>query len=140
MKKQDLKLSIVYALLITISAAFALVGTFLFIFLSCAFILLAELVSRRPRRGMASLASTVGVFLLLSAAMTTAPRSLLFRATIAVIWLFRCSLNTVGIEDLKSFQMKPNKSLQPTRGGALGLSRSRGLFYIAVPAWLSFSR
>jgi hypothetical protein len=34
----------------------------------------------------------------------------------------------------------PNKSLQPTRGYALGLSRSRGLFCVAVPAWLSSSR
>jgi hypothetical protein len=34
----------------------------------------------------------------------------------------------------------PNKSLQPTRGIALGSSRSRGLFYVAVPAWLSSSR
>jgi hypothetical protein len=34
----------------------------------------------------------------------------------------------------------PNKSLQPTRGGALGSSRSHELFYIAVPAWLSSSR
>jgi hypothetical protein len=30
-----------------------------------------------------------------------------------------------------------NKSLQPTRGGDLGSSRSRGLFYIAVTTWLS---
>jgi hypothetical protein len=33
-----------------------------------------------------------------------------------------------------------NKSLQPTRGVALGSSRSRGLFYVAVPACLSSSR
>src|SRR5690349_8821265 len=36
--------------------------------------------------------------------------------------------------------LQPNKSLQPTRSDALGLSRSRGLFCIAVPAWLSSSR
>ena len=42
--------------------------------------------------------------------------------------------------DIQSARNRPNKSLQPTRGGAFGLSRSRGLFYIAVPAWLSFSR
>jgi hypothetical protein len=29
---------------------------------------------------------------------------------------------------------------QHQRGDALGLSTSRGLFYIAVPAWLSSSR
>ncbi len=34
----------------------------------------------------------------------------------------------------------PNKSLQPTRGDALDSSRGRGLFCIAVPAWLSSSR
>ena len=33
--------------------------------------------------------------------------------------------------------LPPNKSLQPTRGGASGSSRSRGLFYVAVPVWLS---
>ena len=40
------------------------------------------------------------------------------------------------------FQNKPpNKSLQPipiNSIGTLGSSRSRGLFYVAVPAWLSF--
>lgn len=34
----------------------------------------------------------------------------------------------------------PDKSLQPTRGGAQGLSRNHGLFCIAVPARLSSSR
>lgn len=33
----------------------------------------------------------------------------------------------------------PNKS-QPTRGGALGSSGSRGLFHAVVPTWLSSSR
>ena len=43
---------------------------------------------------------------------------------------------------LKDFAPKaaPNKSLQPTRDNALGLSRSHGLFCIADPAWLSSSR
>jgi len=36
--------------------------------------------------------------------------------------------------------LMPNKSLQPTRDGALGSSRSLGLFCIAVPAWLSLGR
>ena len=36
-----------------------------------------------------------------------------------------------------------DKSLQPIpvwNRDSLGSSRSRGLFYVAVPAWLSFSR
>jgi hypothetical protein len=35
-------------------------------------------------------------------------------------------------------KMTANKSLQPTRGEALGSSRGRELFYVAVPAWLSY--
>lgn len=33
---------------------------------------------------------------------------------------------------------QPDKLLQPARGDALGLSRSRGSFYAAFPTWLSF--
>ena len=33
-----------------------------------------------------------------------------------------------------------NKSLEPTRDGALGSSRSRGLFYVVVPVWLGPTR
>jgi hypothetical protein len=36
--------------------------------------------------------------------------------------------------------MCPKKSLHPMRGVALDLSRSRGLFSVAVPAWLGSSR
>ena len=40
----------------------------------------------------------------------------------------------------QSSTLSPNKSLQPTRGGALGSPRSRGMFCVADPAWLSSSR
>ena len=58
-----------------------------------------------------------------------------------VAFLHKKSHTVEAISYRKSpWKKEPNKSLQPTRGDALGLPRSRGLFYIAVPAWLSSSR
>jgi hypothetical protein len=47
----------------------------------------------------------------------------------------------VGVRPTLGFEAEsPWDSLQLTLGRALGSSRSRGWFYVAVPAWLSFGR
>jgi hypothetical protein len=54
---------------------------------------------------------------------------------------YSIDLKTRAVKRLKQAppETQANKSLQSTRGGALDSSRSRGLFYFAVPAWLSSS-
>jgi len=64
-------------------------------------------------------------------------------AIILIVALLGAALAAVAYVDSRhryERNHQPNKSLQPTRGDALGSSRSRGLFYVAVPAWLSSSR